>query len=171
MRVIGIDVGVTGAVGVVWDGGAEVYDLPSFALGAQSGGRRRELNPVGVHAVLKRVSGEEDGDSLVVFIEGVNARTLGRMAAFSLGQSFGMVSGILSCLRLSRRVVAPAVWKKEMRVGKDKEACRKMAIQMFPFLGDSLARVKDHNRAESLLIAAYGYRQLQGRVPLMSDHG
>ena len=38
----------------------------------------------------------------------------------------------------------------------DKEAARAMAVRTFPAIAPRFYRVKDHNRAEALLIARYG---------------
>jgi hypothetical protein len=55
----------------------------------------------------------------------------------------------------------PAQWKAAMGLGKDKEANRAKAIGMFPKA--PLARKKDHNRAEAVLLAEYLKRLRQGQ--------
>ncbi|KAL6763085.1 hypothetical protein V8C86DRAFT_2432164 [Haematococcus lacustris] len=56
--------------------------------------------------------------------------------------------------RLSR--VPASRWKRDLGlVGCDKSASRALAAQLFPAKADILRRVKDHGRAESLLIAAW----------------
>ena len=47
--------------------------------------------------------------------------------------------------------VRPAIWKRTLGLGKDKEASRLKAIQLFPTA--DLRRKKDHGRAEALLLA------------------
>lgn len=81
------------------------------------------------------------------------------LTAYKTGFSFGMW-----LLYLTGRGYAkdrplctppPATWKKAMQLGPDKNKARAAAIKLFPFLKGDLARVKDHNRAEALLLAAY----------------
>jgi len=43
-------------------------------------------------------------------------------------------------------------------MGKEKDASRLKAIQLFPLSASNLSRKKDHGRADALLIAAY-YRR------------
>ena len=59
----------------------------------------------------------------------------------------------------SRADSPPAVWKKDLGIyGRrfTKEDSRSLALELFPELADELRRKKDHGRAESLLIAAWG---------------
>lgn len=60
--------------------------------------------------------------------------------------------------------VRPAVWKKALRLGKDKEQSRAIAMQLWPELGASLARKKDEGRAEALLLGYY-WRQYGQELP------
>ena len=43
-------------------------------------------------------------------------------------------------------------------MGKDKDASRLRAIQLFPVVANRLDRKKDDGRAEALLLAEYGRR-------------
>lgn len=52
--------------------------------------------------------------------------------------------------------VRPTVWKRALGLGKDKEASRLKAMQLFP--SADLRRKKDQGRAEALLLAVYGFR-------------
>lgn len=45
------------------------------------------------------------------------------------------------------------------KLAKDKGACILRAKQMFPFIADELKLVEDHNKAEALLLAAWGQSQ------------
>jgi hypothetical protein len=61
--------------------------------------------------------------------------------------------------------VRPAVWKRALGQGKDKEACQLRAMQLFP--SANLRLKKHHGRAEAFLLALYGQRHLGavGHVP------
>jgi len=55
--------------------------------------------------------------------------------------------------------VTAKMWKKYMGlISRDKNAARRAAIAMFKDNAVDFERVKDHNRAESALIAVYGYK-------------
>ncbi len=75
---------------------------------------------------------------------------------FTVGVGFGVWLGVLSTLGLSYTRVRPAIWKRALGLGKDKEASRLRVQQLFP--GADLRRKKDHGRAEALLLAVYGWR-------------
>lgn len=81
------------------------------------------------------------------------------LTGYKIGVSFGMWNLFLTSRGYAKEVPilnpTPAVWKKAMQLGPDKNKARAAAIKLFPFLKDDLARVKDHNRAEALLLAAY----------------
>jgi crossover junction endodeoxyribonuclease RuvC len=56
------------------------------------------------------------------------------------------------------------VWKRFWHLpGKDKEAARQKALQLFPDAHAALARKRDHGRGEAALIALY-YAERQLRI-------
>jgi crossover junction endodeoxyribonuclease RuvC len=76
---------------------------------------------------------------------------------FSLGHSLGVIHGVMGALCIPWQPVTPSVWKKAAGLSSDKEAARAQASKLFPDM--ELHRIKDHNRAEALLIARYGLSQ------------
>ena len=78
---------------------------------------------------------------------------------FTVGLGYGAWLGVLATLRLPYTAVRPVVWKKAFSLGKDKEASRLRAMQLYP--GADLRLKKHHGRAEALLLAHYGLRQRQ----------
>jgi crossover junction endodeoxyribonuclease RuvC len=81
----------------------------------------------------------------------------GTRSMFTTGYGMGIWVGILATLEFPYTTVRPQVWKRALRLSKDKEASRLRAIQLFP--GADLRRKKDHGRAEALLLAYYGCQQ------------
>ena len=80
---------------------------------------------------------------------------------FNFGKGFGLWLGILAGLGIPHTLVTPQAWKKEMMQGMgDKDAARIRAQELFPHCVDSLSRKKDIGRADALLIAEYGRRQM-----------
>jgi crossover junction endodeoxyribonuclease RuvC len=75
----------------------------------------------------------------------------------------GIWLGVMAALRMPYTPVRPVVWKKAFSLGKDKEASRLRAQQLFP--SADLRRKRDHGRAEALLLAWYGRQARQERLP------
>jgi len=149
--IVGIDPGLTGAVAFYAPGSrtAWVKDLPTVQRGIGKARVRRELDAAGLAHLLR------PWDIDTAFVEAVSARPgQGVASVFSLGHSLGTICAVLSALGIAWQPVAPAVWKKALRLPSDKEAARAMASRLFP--GVDLTRIKDHNRAEALLLAHYG---------------
>jgi hypothetical protein len=156
--VIGIDVGLTGAVAAVDNHGTcSIADLPTLTLTRRIDGRAlilllRQFVPAGEPALcvfedVRPRPNPKRGTSIVT--EG------------SLMRSRGIVEAVTDIARFDTKVVQPQVWKRFYGLlGKDKEAARAMARSLYPMAQGELARKKDHNRAEALLIAHYG----QGRM-------
>lgn len=72
------------------------------------------------------------------------------------GLNYGMLLGWAYTVDGSSiHEVRPWAWKKALRLGKDKEASRAMAINLWPPLGAALARKKDEGRAEAILLGYY----------------
>ena len=80
--------------------------------------------------------------------------------AFVQGYNFGLWRGVLAAEEFEVRVVKPQAWKAAMGLkfkGSTKDDSIAMAKMLFPEIAGELKRKKDHGRAESLLIAAYGH--------------
>jgi crossover junction endodeoxyribonuclease RuvC len=83
----------------------------------------------------------------------------GVRSMFTIGLGFGVWLGVIGTLGLPYTRVRPQVWKRGLGLTADKEQCRLRAMQLFP--GADLRRKKDHGRAESLLLAHYGWLTLR----------
>ena len=84
----------------------------------------------------------------------------GVTSMFNYGKGFGLWLGLLIGIGIPYTLVSPRRWKAVMLsdMGKDKGASILRAKQLFPQCASQLQLVKDHNKAEALLIAAYGQR-------------
>ena len=97
----------------------------------------------------------------------------------------------MATLRIPTQIITPQEWKKHFRIqaagparrgkgetftpaqdaqrkreraaakGEAKEQARALVIQLYPGMASSLTRKADHNRAEAVLIARYGYEVLR----------
>jgi hypothetical protein len=151
MITIGIDPGLSGALGVLRDGRyVEVHDMPTVAKG--SGSVKSEVDPAGLISLLRRCAPADHAARAA--LERVNAMPgQGVASTFSLGDSFGCARSAVAACRLELRYVTPAQWKKHFGLSSDKEAARALAVRMFP---EAPLNLKKHaDRAEALLIARW----------------
>jgi crossover junction endodeoxyribonuclease RuvC len=158
---IGIDPGLTGAVAFLCsDGTYNVADIPVIDTSAK--GKVRSMINARALANLIIDLDQSDFSRTTVMLEQTAAMPgQGVSSMFSMGDSFGACRGVIATLGLSFELVRPAKWKKTMGLTDEKGMARAKAVQMFPNVGHLLSRVKDHNRAEALLLAEYGCRQHQ----------
>jgi len=81
----------------------------------------------------------------------------GVVAAGRLMRAVGVLEGIAACEVDECRFVTPKKWKDRFGLlHTDKNAARQMVMKLFPKSAHLFERVKDHNRADSALIATYG---------------
>ena len=147
MIVVGIDPGLTGAIAVIADGNTLVYDMPTFQYSAK-GFVKRAFDAQPFANMLPSAPAN-------VFIERVNAfpgQGVGSM--FSLGMSYWGVHSVCKALGHNVTLVEAKAWKNHFGLSKEKDASLSLARKMYPQVDLRLA--KHHNRAEALLIAAYG---------------
>lgn len=153
MITIGIDPGLSGAVGVLRDGVfVNVIDMPTVAKG--SGSVKNEVDPAGLITLLRQTVPAEEPIS--VALERVNAMPgQGSSSIFSLGDSFGCARSAVAACRFELTYVTPVQWKKHFKLTSDKELSRAMAVRLFP---EAPLNLKKHiDRAEALLMARWLY--------------
>jgi Holliday junction resolvasome, endonuclease subunit len=160
--IIGIDPGVTGAVGVLYLGGqatgVSAHDLPMVTTPNKRGTER----VLDIQAFSELITDLADDYNAVVWLEKTQPMKDSAMTAFSMGQMRGMLLATLRMLKIPVHEVTPQAWKKEFGLTKcDKDASRNAAGTMLPKCGPYITRKLDHNRAESILIALYGKRQMR----------
>jgi crossover junction endodeoxyribonuclease RuvC len=155
MIVIGIDIGVTGAMAAVDSRGtASVVDLPTVedAAGKRIAGREllsaiRAMSPA--------------GESSLAIIEDVRPRP-GPNTAHTMGSLMGTrrsIEAVLDVAGVKVIAVQPATWKRFFGLLKaEKAQSLATARSLYPLQGPLLKRQKDHNRAEALLLAHYGQK-------------
>lgn len=154
MRIIGVDPGVNGAIGLLTESGqyVESFEMPTVLANKSS--NRQMVNAYGLAAELRRILNDGDGD-VVAITEAVNAMPeQGVASVFAFGKSFGIVLGVLAALGISTETVSPQRWKKHFELpGGEKERARELAIRLFPTA--PLHLKKHHNKAEALLLCRY----------------
>ena len=144
--ILGVDPGKDGAL-AVWApalGLVDVHDMPD-ATGAALGALVREL-----------VSDYEPERFRVAVVEDVHSMPKqGVRSVWTFALGHGSVLGALGALSIPVQLVSPSVWKGAMGLGKDKNASRQRAIEMWPSEAKRFARVKDDGRAEAALLTQW----------------
>lgn len=158
---VGVDPGVTGALAIVPTGGsASVFDTPT----KKPMFGKRVIDVIAAKALLPEF--RQSPPPYTVFIEDVGGmRGDAPSSSFNFGFTTGMWHALFDLLKIKVILVGIQSWKKAFGLWgiadekMRKTAARVKASDLFPHLAPQLERVKDHGRAEALLIAEYGRRQ------------
>ena len=156
MLIIGIDPGISGSICFFEDGKIiEVIEMPVMTEGKKN---KKQVNGAQIYnEFLKRINNKDD--EIRVVIEQVSAMPgQGVTSMFNFGQSYGILKGICSAMQLPMFFVRPAKWKKYFNlINSQKDASRTRAIEIFPYFSKELAKKKDSNKADAILIASFYY--------------
>ena len=153
MFIIGIDPGISGSICFFEEGKIiDVVEMPNMTEGKKN---KKQVNGAQIYnEISNRIKNMEKKD-IKVIIEQVSAMPgQGVTSMFNFGQSFGILKGICSAMYFVR----PAKWKKYFNLlNSEKDASRTKAIEIFPYFSSQLARKKDSNKADAILIASFYY--------------
>lgn len=154
MRTIGIDVGLNGAIALVEDGHLlEVHDMPTVSL-ERNNKTKRMVNAQALALIIRGAKAD------AAYLERLNAMPgQGVTSMFSMGQSLGVVLGVLAACDIPTTTILPRTWQKALDVPQGKDGSRYRAAQLFPESAEMFKRVKDDGRSDATLIAAYGAKQ------------
>ena len=158
MIVVAIDPGIDGAAAALDDSCGlfqDVIDLPTRIVGKRREIDVRRLSSWMYHLMPRRV-----------VIEEVHSMPRdGRVGSFNFGVTYGMLRAVsLLATNQPPEFVSPQKWKAYFHlISEDKAASRGLALRLWPDQDHVLTRVKDHNRAEAMLIAWWSIRPPIGR--------
>ena len=160
--VLGIDPGLTGAVAVLslHRGLHLVDDLPTAENGLRTGSLRNWLDAPKLLAMLAEYSRICDfaQHSVYAAIERPIAMpSVPSQTVASQFDTFGVIRAVLAARSIPVTMVEPREWKKlyGLKGGKaSKEEARETARRIYPG-ASALARKRDHNRAEAILIGRW----------------
>ena len=80
----------------------------------------------------------------------------GVTSMFNFGQTFGAIKGVCAALKLPIFFVRPSKWKKHFElINSSKDASRTKVIEMYPTLSGQLAKKRDVNKSDAVLIAKF----------------
>ena len=158
MIIIAIDPGIDGAAAALDDSCGlfqDVIDLPTRVVG-----KRREIDVRLLSAWIYHLMPRR------IVIEEVHSMPRdGRVGSFRFGVTYGMLRAV-SALATNEPLefVLPQTWKAYFQlISEDKAASRGLALRLWPDQKHGLTRVKDHNRAEAMLLAWWAIRPPIGR--------
>ena len=157
MLVIGIDPGISGSICFFKDGKIlDVIEMPTMTEGKKN---KRQVNGSQIYNEILRMVKKFGKDDIRVVIEQVSAMPgQGVTSMFNFGQSFGILKGICSAMKLPMYFVRPSKWKKYFNlINSEKDASRTRAIEIFPYFSSQLSKKKDSNKADAILIASFYY--------------
>lgn len=152
MTVLGIDIGVQGAVAVLsYDGKlVDVYEMPCLHDGPAG---RRTVNAPLLASIIWATNANR------AFVEHVSARPKeGAVGAFAFGRSRGVIEGVLAAAAIPCAFITPASWKRAVGLapGRDKDASRAAAIRRWPGQANIFKLKKSDGLAEAALIGVAG---------------
>lgn len=159
--IIGCDPGLTGALTFLSAGGEllSVEDLPTCPIPTAGPKARvkRKLDARALREILRR---GVPADERAIFamedmqlLGGSSVQTMGALA-----HTRGVLEAVAILCDMRMEYVTPQRWKRFYGLGADKAQCLDAARRLYPHA--PLARAKDHNRAESVLIARWAQRNL-----------
>ena len=157
MLVIGIDPGISGSICFFQDGKiTDVVEMPTMTEGKKN---KKQVNGSQIYNEISNRIKQRDKKEIKVIIEQVSAMPgQGVTSMFNFGQSFGILKGICSAMRVPMYFVRPAKWKKYFNlINSEKDASRTRAIEIFPYFSSQLSKKKDSNKADAILIASFYY--------------
>jgi crossover junction endodeoxyribonuclease RuvC len=76
----------------------------------------------------------------------------GASSGFLYGRSAGAIEAVVALLKIPLQFAEPSVWKRKLKLGRDKEASRQRALNLFPRQHELLSKKKHHGRAEAALL-------------------
>ena len=153
MKIIGIDPGLSGAIAILENNKVlNIFDIPVMPEGKKN---KRQLNSALLVSLLRE--NITNNEEVAVVVEQVNAMPgQGVTSMFNFGQTFGAIKGICAALNLPIFFVRPSKWKKYFElINSSKDSSRTKAIEMYPKLSNLLAKKKDVNKSDAILIARF----------------
>ena len=157
MLISGIEPGISGSICVFEEGKIlDVVEMPTMTEGKKN---KRQVNGSQIYNEIFNRIKKIDKRDIKVIIEQVSAMPgQGVTSMFNFGQSFGILKGMCSAMQLPMYFVRPAKWKKYFNlINSEKDASRTKAIEIFPYFSSNLAKKKDSNKADAILISSNYY--------------
>ena len=155
---IGIDPGCSGAIALI-DASSMAY-VSHMLMPVMKMGKSSRVNGAVIYAFLNNYTRQYN---LHAYIELVGAMPgQGRTSMFTFGHAAGKAEAVIECLGIPYTMVTPQVWKKNAGlIGKDKDAARTRAIQLYPHLRDLDLKGEGQAIADAILLARYNTARME----------
>lgn len=161
MIILGIDPGLTGAISALCTsrGLLDVSDLPTCSNGLESGKMlrwldARKLSDILAHWAERFEFGQESVQAVIERPIAMPRQQI--QTAASNFDTLGVLRAVMELRGYRPAFINPRDWKGLFGLAGDKADARKAALTLYP--NAPVTRAKDHNRAESILIARYWMR-------------
>ena len=170
MFTVAIDPGLTGACAVLDHNGLRaVFDLPTMPI-AGIGPKAMVRNKIDARALvdllLKHIPLGETATAVIEAVGTMGGKNNAVQTQGSLLRSLGAIESVIECSRIDLIYVPAQTWKRfygllapGMTVTQRKQQARECAQRLYPDCRE-LARAKDHNRAEAILLGHYAQRDM-----------
>lgn len=169
MIVLAIDPGLTGACSVVGHTGLRaVFDLPTMPIPGvgQKALVQRKLDGLALRRqILDACPADEPIAAVIEAVGVMGGKNNSVQTQGSLMRTLGAVETVLECLRLRVEYAPPQTWKRffglidsKLSPAERKAKALDVARQLYPDCAE-IRRAKDHNRAESILMAHWHLRR------------
>jgi hypothetical protein len=163
MSVLGIDIGVSGALALLDQFGElqDVWAMPCLRDGPKN---RQTINAPLLAELVYRSHARR------AFVERVGPRPMeGAVGAFAFGNCAGVIRGCLAAASIPAVYIQPAQWKRVVGIppGKDgaKDAARALALSRWPHMAAHFKHKNDDGKAEAALIAVAGMLRFSDAFP------
>ena len=144
---------MSGAIAILKDNKViDIFDMPVMSEGKKN---KKQLNSAQLVNIINENT--EKNEETFVVVEQVNAMPgQGVTSMFNFGQTFGAIKGICAALGFPIFFVRLSKWKKHFElINSSKDSSRTKAIEMYPSLSGELAKKKDVNKSDAILIARF----------------
>lgn len=159
MIVLGLDPGLSGGLAIVAAPLGQRQALLAVGDVPTTGDKAKRR--VDVPAVLEWIRRHPPDHAVIERSQAMPEQ--GASSGFIYGRAVGALEACAQGLMIPLTIIESTAWKKfHGLIKRDKEDSRQRAIMLFPGAA-GLERKMDHNRAEAVLIAAYGATLLRGR--------
>jgi crossover junction endodeoxyribonuclease RuvC len=153
MKYLGVDCGIHGGLAIVeinGDAAPQVraaIDVPTVGVKA-----KERIDVIALQEWLLQHGPTH------AFIERAQAMPRqGSSSGFKYGRAVGAIETTIMLCGIPVEIVEASGWMKYFHLrGGDKEGARQLAMQRFPSAHNLLARRRDHNKADGILIALFG---------------
>lgn len=159
--ILGVDPGINGALARYDGEHLSVIDMPTYV--AKAGKRQVDRRFIDEPELVRLVQmcGMECDWLIMEQVGGIPAQSAS--SAFTFGRGVGVIIGAAIGIGIRREEVHPSAWKSALRVPADKRAARARASELLPAWSNLWTLQKHDGRAESAMIALYGW-QVKGTL-------